>query len=268
MIEDEEKGEKEVVTRFIYVEAKKQEPILVVPEAGIQVDGGGSGDDGLEEFIMVEPSNVERGLTLLETLLVVGIAILASCVVVIVLIKVLGCRKESAVFNQKGLQSRIEVNIDESDNSNFFNNNNSLPPGRMIALSSTHNSHNEQPVGGYQGSILASEGGNSRRMRRAESHLNFGSNSEFDENRLMQEILNHRAAILHARALGGRAEMSPEAVKQLVELKKMTHARSHQKLPISRLEEDKESIQHEQEHSQQHTDQDLEGNNSMQELSR
>ena len=98
MIEDEEKGEREVVTRFIYVEAQKAEPVLVVPEAGIQVESNGN-DDGLEEFIMVGPSDVEKGLTFLETLLVVGIAILASCTVTIILIKVLGCRKESSVFN-------------------------------------------------------------------------------------------------------------------------------------------------------------------------
>lgn len=62
--------------------------------------------------------------------------------------------------------------------------------------------------------------------------------------------------------------MSPEAIKQLVELKKLTHARSHQKLQLSLREEDKESIHNEQEQSAQHTDQDREGNSSMQELSR
>ena len=76
----------------------------------------------------------------------------------------------------------MDANMDESDNSNYMNNN-SLPPGRMIALSSTHNSHNMLPAG--EGSILASDGNNSRRMHRAESCLNFGSNSDFDENRLM-----------------------------------------------------------------------------------
>lgn len=57
--------------------------------------------------------------------------------------------------------------------------------GRMLALSSTHNSHNLQP-NGHEGSILASDGNMSRRLGRVESHINFGNNNgDYDENKLM-----------------------------------------------------------------------------------
>lgn len=92
VIKDEEKGEEEVVTRFIYVDAKKPEPVLVAPSAGIQVE---KEDSAFDDFIMVGQSEGDTGLTLFETLMVVGIAVIASCTVTIVIIKILGCKKEA-----------------------------------------------------------------------------------------------------------------------------------------------------------------------------
>jgi len=43
----------------------------------------------------------------------------------------------------------------------------------------------------------------------------------FDRQRFVTELLHHRAALAHARAQGGQAELSPEAIQQLVELKRL-----------------------------------------------
>ena len=83
------------MTRFIYVDAKKRDPVIVSASTGIQVESSGDDGEGLDEFIMVGPSGNDKGLSLFETLLVVGIAVIASCTVTIVIIKILTCKKDS-----------------------------------------------------------------------------------------------------------------------------------------------------------------------------
>lgn len=156
--------------------AAKPDPVIV--QTPKELPAGSSGDDSeAEDLLAFAAGDGEGSLTAVETLLIVGVAVLASSTITVILVKVTKCcgRSEARVIHRKdGLRAH---EIGDSDHSHYGSHQvlPSMPLGGL-GHASTHNSHRILP--NLENSILGSDG-------EATSMRGPDNPARFDEQKLM-----------------------------------------------------------------------------------